>query len=400
MKKIIPAVIGLGYVGLPIFLQVNKKFQSVGFDINTKRIKDLIDCHDTNNEFVSKELKIRNKSKFTRKINDLKKSNFFIVTVPTPVLNNKKPDLRPLKSACEILKKVIKDDDIVFFESTVYPGVTRYLRNKYFKKKRIWIGYSPERINPGDKKNTIKTIKKIVSFDPCPKKIKSNILNVYRTITKNIILSNSIENAEMSKVIENIQRDINIAFMNEILMVSKKLNLNFKEVIKLAKTKWNFLNFSPGLVGGHCLPVDPFYLYHLAKRKNYNAKFMLAGRSVNDEVSKFIKDEIKKKIRKIKANKILILGLSYKANVADSRNSLAIKIYLDLKKIYKKNLFGYDPIIDQKNQNKYKLIKSLANIDTYDLIIPLVNHKIFVQKFYNNFVKNKKRYYDPFNYFN
>jgi len=400
MKKIIPAVIGLGYVGLPIFLQVNKKFQSFGFDINAKRIKDLIDCHDTNNEFVSKELKIRNKSKFTRKINDLKKSNFFIVTVPTPVLNNKKPDLRPLKSACEILKKVIKDDDIVFFESTVYPGVTRYLRNKYFKKKRIWIGYSPERINPGDKKNTIKTIKKIVSFDPCPKKIKSNILNVYRTITKNIILSNSIENAEMSKVIENIQRDINIAFMNEILMVSKKLNLNFKEVIKLAKTKWNFLNFSPGLVGGHCLPVDPFYLYHLAKRKNHNAKFMLAGRSVNDEVSKFIKDEIKKKIRKIKANKILILGLSYKANVADSRNSLAIKIYLDLKKIYKKNLFGYDPIIDQKNQNKYKLIKSLANIDTYDLIIPLVNHKIFVQKFYNNFVKNKKRYYDPFNYFN
>ena len=400
MKKIIPAVIGLGYVGLPIFLQVNKKFQSVGFDINAKRIKDLIDCHDTNNEFVSKELKIRNKSKFTRKINDLKKSNFFIVTVPTPVLNNKKPDLRPLKSACEILKKVIKDDDIVFFESTVYPGVTRYLRNKYFKKKRIWIGYSPERINPGDKKNTIKTIKKIVSFDPCPKKIKSNILNVYRTITKNIILSNSIENAEMSKVIENIQRDINIAFMNEILMVSKKLNLNFKEVIKLAKTKWNFLNFSPGLVGGHCLPVDPFYLYHLAKRKNHNAKFMLAGRSVNDELSKFIKDEIKKKIRKIKANKILILGLSYKANVADSRNSLAIKIYLDLKKIYKKNLFGYDPIIDQKNQNKYNLIKSLANIDTYDLIIPLVNHKIFVQKFYDNFVKNKKRYYDPFNYFN
>ena len=400
MKKIIPAVIGLGYVGLPIFLRVHKKFQSFGFDINSKRVKELNNCVDTNNEFVSKELKIKNNSKFTRKINDLKKSNFFIVTVPTPVFNNKKPDLRPLRSACEILKKVIKDDDIIFFESTVYPGVTRYLRNKYFKKKKIWIGYSPERINPGDKKNTIKTIKKIVSFDPCPKKIKSNILNVYKTITKNIILSNSIENAEMSKVIENIQRDINIAFMNEILMVSKKLNLNFKEVIKLAKTKWNFLNFSPGLVGGHCLPVDPFYLYHLAKRKNYNAKFMLAGRSVNDEVSEFIKDEIQKKIKKIKANKILILGLSYKANVADSRNSLAIKIYLDLKKQYKKNLFGYDPIINQKNQEKYNLIKSLNNIDTYDLIIPLVNHKIFFQKFFKNYIKNKKRYFDPFNYFN
>ena len=400
MKQIYPTVIGLGYVGLPIFLRLIKKFKCTGFDINSQRILQLKKGIDQNKEFTKKDLILTNDSTFSNKLKKSSFNRFYIITVPTPVLTNKKPDLRPLKVACENLKKVIKDGDIIFFESTVYPGLTRSLNQKYFKNKKIYLGYSPERINPGDKKNTIKTIKKIVSFDPCPKKIKSNILNVYRTITKNIILSNSIENAEMSKVIENIQRDINIAFMNEILMVSKKLNLNFKEVIKLAKTKWNFLNFSPGLVGGHCLPVDPFYLYHLAKRKNHNAKFMLAGRSVNDELSKFIKDEIKKKIRKIKANKILILGLSYKANVADSRNSLAIKIYLDLKKIYKKNLFGYDPIIDQKNQNKYKLIKSLANIDTYDLIIPLVNHKIFVQKFYNNFVKNKKRYYDPFNYFN
>ena len=400
MKQIYPTVIGLGYVGLPIFLRLIKKFKCTGFDINSQRILQLKKGIDQNKEFTKKDLILTNDSTFSNKLKKSSFNRFYIITVPTPVLTNKKPDLRPLKVACENLKKVIKDGDIIFFESTVYPGLTRSLNQKYFKNKKIYLGYSPERINPGDKKNTIKTIKKIVSFDPCPKKIKSNILNVYRTITKNIILSNSIENAEMSKVIENIQRDINIAFMNEILMISKKLNLNFKEVIKLAKTKWNFLNFSPGLVGGHCLPVDPFYLYHLAKRKNHNAKFMLAGRSVNDELSKFIKDEIKKKIRKIKANKILILGLSYKANVADSRNSLAIKIYLDLKKIYKKNLFGYDPIIDQKNQNKYKLIKSLANIDTYDLIIPLVNHKIFVQKFYNNFVKNKKRYYDPFNYFN
>ena len=228
----------------------------------------------------------------------MRKSSFYIITVPTPIFDNKKPDLRPLKSACEILKKVIKNDDIIFFESTVYPGVTRYLKNKYFKKKKIWIGYSPESINPGDKKHTVKNIKKIVSFDPCPKKIRSDILNVYRTITKNIILSYSIENAEMSKVIENIQRDINIAFMNEIFMVSKKLNLDFKEIIKLAKTKWNFLNFSPGLVGGHCLPVDPFYLYYLAKKKKYNAQFMLAGREVNDAVSDFVRNQIEKKIRK------------------------------------------------------------------------------------------------------
>ncbi len=400
MKKILPAIIGLGYVGLPIFLRLKNKFNSVGFDINTKRINQLKKFKDQNKEYNSNDLKFKKFSKFSFNIKDLRKCNFFIITVPTPVFNNKKPDLRPLRSACEILKKVIKDDDIIFLESTVYPGVTRYLKNKYFKEKKIWIGYSPERINPGDKKNTIKNIKKIVSFDPCPKKIKSIIFSVYTTITKNIVLSNSIENAEMSKVIENIQRDINIAFMNEILMVSKKLDLDFKEVIKLAKTKWNFLNFSPGLVGGHCLPVDPFYLYHLAKRKNHNAKFMLAGRRVNDEVSKFIKDEIQKKIRKIKANKILVLGLSYKANVADSRNSLAIKIYLDLKKKYKRNLFGYDPIIDQKNQDKYNLIKSLDNINTYDLIIPLINHKIFIKKFYSDFVKNRKRYFDPFNYFN
>ena len=316
MKKIIPAVIGLGYVGLPTFLRLNKKFNCIGFDTDFERIKQLKNFKDRNKEFKSNELKLRASSKFTNNPKDLKKGNFFIITVPTPIFEDKKPDLRFLNKACKNLKSIIKDKDIIFFESTVYPGLSRYLKNRYFKKKKIWLGYSPERINPGDKVNTVQNIKKIVSFDPCTPEIKKKILEVYKSITKKIVLSNSIENAEMSKVIENIQRDINIAFMNEIFMVSQKLGLNFREIIELAKTKWNFLNYSPGLVGGHCLPVDPFYLYYLAMKKNYNAQFMLAGRKVNDEVSNFVKKEIEKKIKQINAKKILLLGLTVPVSVS------------------------------------------------------------------------------------
>ena len=191
-------------------------------------------------------------------------------------------------------------------------------------------------------------------------------MQVYRIISPNIVLSRSIENAEMSKVIENIQRDINIAFMNEIFMVCKKLNLDFVEVIKLAKTKWNFLNFSPGLVGGHCLPVDPFYLYHLAKKNNYNAKFMLSGRLINDQFSDFVEDEIKNRINSKKIKKILILGVSYKANVADLRNSLALKIYLRLKKKFKNKIFAFDTVIDKN------LLENLIYIKRYLKLIIMI----------------------------
>ena len=332
MKKILPAVIGLGYVGLPIFIRLNRKFRCVGFDINENRIEELKKLRDYNKEFKSIDLKGKNGSIYSNKISDLKRCNFYIVTVPTPIFKNKSPNLEPLYNACSILKKVISNDDIIFFESTVYPGVTRSLKKKFLNNKKVYIGYSPERINPGDKINTVKTIKKIVSFDRCSSTVKTKIIEVYKTITKNLVLTNSIENAEMSKVIENIQRDINIAFMNEIFMVSKKLNLDFQEIIKLAKTKWNFLNFSPGLVGGHCLPVDPFYLYYLANKKKHKAKFMLSGRQVNDQISHFIQKEIEIKIKKNNLKKILILGISYKANVSDLRNSLALKIYQNLKK--------------------------------------------------------------------
>ncbi len=225
------------------------------------------------------------------------------------------------------------------------------------------------------------------------------MLDVYKSITKNIILSNSVENAEMSKVIENIQRDINIAFMNEILMVCKKLKLDFIEVIKLAKTKWNFLSFSPGLVGGHCLPVDPFYLYHLARKNNYNAKFMLSGRLVNDQLSDYVEDEIKNQINSKKIKKILILGVSYKANVADLRNSLALQIYLKLKKKFKNKIFAFDSVIDKDSAQKFKIYQKISKINNYDLIVPLVNHTDLKNRFFSNYILRKDRYLDFFNYF-
>ena len=398
-RKIKIAVIGLGYVGLPTYLRLEKKFICVGFDINKDRIYQLKNRFDVNKEFSFNDLKLNKKSKFSNKVSDLNDSNFYIITVPTPIYPNKKPDLRPLEKSCKILNKVIKNEDIIFFESTVYPGLIRSLKNRYFKNKKIFLGYSPERLNPGDKVNTIKKIKKIVSYDSCPNIIKKNISKVYNTISTNIVFSKSIENAEMSKVIENIQRDINIAFMNEIFMVCKKSNLNFKEVIKLAKTKWNFLDFSPGLVGGHCLPVDPYYFYHYAKTKGHNAQFMLSGRKVNDELEYFIFKKIVEKIKSEKLKKILILGVSYKAQVSDLRNSLALNLYLKLKKKFKNKINAYDPKIDKLQSKKFNTLNKIKKMNNYDLIIPLVNHKNFKNKFYRDYKKNKFKYLDIFNYF-
>ena len=405
MKKILPAIIGLGYVGLPIFLRLKNNFNCVGFDINKKRINQLTKKNfDINSEFKRKDLKIYNNSQFTKNESLLKNCNFFIVSVPTPIKKNKTPDLKLMRKACITISKYLKKDDIIFFESTVYPGVTRSLAVKYFSKKNFeinkdfWLGYSPERINPGDKKHTISKISKIVGFENCPNRIERKILSVYKCISKKIVRTNTLEHAEMSKVIENIQRDINIAFMNEIFMVCEKLNLDFFEVVRLAKTKWNFLDFKPGLVGGHCLPVDPFYLYHLSKLRGHNANFMLAGRNVNDQLQKFLEKIILKKIVKEKSKKILICGITYKANVPDLRNSLAFNIYLNLKK--KKNLLvnAYDPIVDKLSQKKYNIKKSIKNLAYYDLIIVLVKHKNYLKILENHKKKSLNKYLDIFRY--
>ena len=396
MNKIKVGILGLGYVGLPIFMSLKNKFETIGFDIDQNRISELKKKYDKNYEFTKKQLNTNKESYYSNNIKDLKKCNFFIVTVTTPVNLKKEPDFKPLFSACSILKKVTSNNDIVFFESTVYPGTTNFLKKKFFEKKKLIFGYSPERINPGDKINTLKKIHKIVSFEGNNKKIKKKILSVYKHISNNLVISNSIENAEMSKVIENIQRDINIAFMNEILMVCEKLNLNFNEVLNLAKTKWNFLDFSPGLVGGHCLPVDPYYLYTLAKKRGHDAKFMLAGRRVNDYLVKFLEKKIFEKIKKIKNKKILICGLTYKPNVSDTRNSLALKIFKNINVKKNINIEAYDPIINIKNSKDKNINDKIKNLSKYGLIIILVNHSKYLSQLKKHKIKNEKKYYDPF----
>ena len=268
--KIIPSVIGLGYVGLPLFIRLQKKFRTIGFDTDISRILKLNHKVDINKEFSKKDLILKKGSFFTKKVSRLKKSNFFIITVPTPVNKNNIPNLKYLKKSCLIVGKILKKNDIVFFESTVYPGVTENFCAKILEKKSklrlnrdFFIGYSPERINPGDKNHSVDKIFKIVSTNN--QSTMKVAKKVYSCISKKLTFTFNIKEAESAKVIENIQRDLNIGLMNEIYKVCYKSNINFKNVIKLASTKWNFLKFNPGLVGGHCLPVDPYYYSSFAK---------------------------------------------------------------------------------------------------------------------------------------
>ena len=400
-----PCIVGLGYVGLPIFLRLSKNYSTIGFDINKSRIKELKSKIDLNSEYKKKELILNNNSNFTYNEKDIQSCNFFIITVPTPIYKNKKPDLRPLILATKIISKYIKKKDIVFYESTVYPGVTEEVCSKIIEKvsklksqQDFFVGYSPERINPGDSEHKVEKINKIVAFKEVPYEIKNKIINVYKKISKKIILSNSIKESETSKVIENIQRDINIAFVNEIFMICRKLDLNFSNIIKLASTKWNFLKFSPGLVGGHCLPVDPYYLSALAKKNSINAKFMLAGRTVNNEMENFVYKSIVKKINSLNCKKILIAGVTYKANVADVRNSLALNIYKRLKKNKNFNTYCYDPIINNKHTKKYKILDSLNFKVNFDLIVPLVPHAKLLKDL--NLYKSKRAiFFDIFDFY-
>jgi len=373
MKKILPCVIGLGYVGLPVFISLKKKFKVVGFDTNKKRVSNLNNLIDTNREFIKNDLRIKNKSIITDKPEKIKNCNFYIVTVPTPIKNNYTPDLRYIRSAFNLIAKNLKKDDIIFLESTVYPGTTEIfcknilLKNKKsINKKNFFLGYSSERINPGDKKHNVRNIKKVVSID-ANKNITNIVRLVYRTISKKIIFSHKIKETELSKLIENTQRDINISLMNEIMILCKKTKIDYEEVIRLAKTKWNFLNFSPGLVGGHCLPVDPYYLSYFANKSNYNTKITLAGRETNNSMTNFtfnlINKEIKRKTEK-KNIKISVAGLTYKPNVSDLRNSLALKIYKKLDDARNQNLIGSSldaTIILHANTKTFTLLKDFKD---------------------------------------
>ena len=391
-------VIGLGYVGLPICLKLAKNFKTVGFDINTKRINSLKNQIDLNHEFKRKDLKKKNLI-FSKEIRDLDKCNFYIICVPTPITNSKLPDLRYIEASFKLLSKILKKGDIIILESTVYPGVTETFAKKLEKKTKLRnnrdfsVCYSPERINPGDKKNNLNRINKVLAYEGESQKVKTLLKNVYEKICKKLVFSKNIKEAETAKGIENIQRDLNIALFNEILIICNRLNLDFNEVIRLASTKWNFINFSPGLVGGHCLPVDPYYLTYIAKKKGYKSKVTLSGRYVNNYMKKYVIDFADFYLRKsqIKKNKIkiCIVGLTYKYGVSDIRNSQKIEIFKHFKKKFKQTKC-FDPFFESTDNLKFNELKK------YNFFIFLSKRK----KFSNiaNLV-DKKKIIDPFFYY-
>ncbi len=381
-KKILPAIIGLGYVGLPVFLRLQRKFKTIGYDINKKRVISLNKKIDHNKEFKPNNLRILNRSEITFDKKKIKSTNFYIICVPTPIFENKRPNLGPLISATRVISKIIKKGDIIFYESTVAPGTTEKmtrileLRSKMKEGKDFCVGYSPERINPGDKKNVIEKINKIVAFEHKNNSEILRIKKVYKNLSKKIIFSNKIKEAETAKVIENIQRDLNIAFINEVLVFSRKFGLDFKKIYNLASSKWNFVRFKQGIVGVHCLPFDPYYLSNFSLSKNFKLKTVLAGREVNEKMVEFSVDQIKREVSKNFQNKkILLMGLSYKPNVSDIRNSLSLKIYQKIKRKCK-NTYAFDPLCTKKDQISYKINNSLKD-EKYDLAVILTKHKIF-----------------------
>ena len=388
MKKI--TIIGLGYVGLPLAIEFGKKFNVIGFDISKPRIYELKRGIDSNGEFTDNEI-LQNKIQFTHLEKDVRNSEFYIITVPTPLKKSKKPDLRPLKNASQIVGKKIKKGDIVIYESTVYPGCTEDecvpILEKYSDlvyNVDFFCGYSPERINPGDKKRKLPSIKKVVSGSNS--KVSNIVNDLYsKIITAGTHIAPSIKVAEASKIIENVQRDVNISLMNEFALIFEKLNLDTKEVLDAASTKWNFLNFKPGLVGGHCIGIDPYYLAYKSEKSGYKPKVLLSGRKVNNNISKNIFKSIQKQCIKLdidlKKCKILILGITFKENCSDIRNSKVIDVIEELK-TYGANVSVCDPCAYQDEVKSHLGLDFLPinEIDTseYSGIILAVAHDQFL----------------------
>ncbi|WP_323668455.1 Vi polysaccharide biosynthesis UDP-N-acetylglucosamine C-6 dehydrogenase TviB [Aliarcobacter butzleri] len=390
MSKI--CVIGLGYVGLPLAHAFSTKYEVVGFDISKWRIDELSSGYDRTLELTENQVKeaIKNGMKFSLDINDIKDCNIYIVTVPTPIDKNKRPDLTPLIKASETVGKVLKKDDIVIYESTVYPGATEEdcvpVLEKFSNLKfnvDFFCGYSPERINPGDKEHTVTKILKVTSGST--PEIGKKVNELYASIiTAGTHLAATIKVAEAAKVIENSQRDINIAFVNELAIIFNKLGINTNDVLAAAGTKWNFLPFKPGLVGGHCIGVDPYYLTHKAQSIGYNPEIILAGRRLNDNMGIYVANQVIKlmikKGHKIEGSKVLVLGITFKENCPDIRNSRVIDVIEELQE-FGCNIDIYDPWADTKEvEHEYnlKLIKEL-NIAEYEAIVLAVAHNEFKQ---------------------
>ena len=383
-KKKKLAVIGLGYVGLPIALEFAKKIKVIGFDINAERVEMM-----RNNIDPSQELEAADFAgcdiEFTNDLDVLRQANFFIVAVPTPVDEHNVPDLRPVQRASETIGKVLKKGDYVVYESTVYPGCTEEdcvpIIEKLSGLKMVddyKIGYSPERINPGDKEHTITTIIKVVSG--CCAESLDVIAKVYELVVKaGVHRASSIKVAEAAKIIENTQRDLNIALMNELSIIFDKMNINTYEVLEAAGTKWNFLKFQPGLVGGHCIGVDPYYLTYKSKKLGYNSQVILAGRFINDAMSGYVARKILKHIIRYNGNvkdaKVLLMGATFKENVSDIRNSKVADVVKELRS-FSLNVDVVDPYADSdelKHEYGFELTANPGN--DYDAVIVTVPHK-------------------------
>ena len=382
------AIIGLGYVGLPLAVEFGKKVPVVGFDIHQKRIDELQSGQDHTLEVSPKELKQATHLSYTTNLQQLADCNFFIVTVPTPIDEFKQPDLTPLVKASESIARVLKKGDVVVYESTVYPGATEEVcipvleKNSGLKfNQHFYAGYSPERINPGDKLHRVTNILKITSGST--PEVADYVDQVYNLIIEvGTHKAASIKVAEAAKVIENTQRDVNIALINELALIFNKMGIDTEDVLTAAGTKWNFLPFRPGLVGGHCIGVDPYYLTHKAQSMGYHPEIILAGRRLNDGmgayvVTQLVKAMLKKRIQ-VEDAKVLILGLSFKENCPDIRNTRIIDIVNELKE-YHTQIDVYDPWVDAAEAEHEYGISPISNLENgkYDAVILAVAHQQF-----------------------
>ena len=378
------AVIGLGYVGLPLAVEFGKKYPVLGFDINKKRVEELGNGYDRTQEVEPEELKNSSNLIFSTNTEDLENYNVFIVTVPTPIDNYKKPDLTPLLSASKTIGKILKKDDLVIYESTVYPGCTEEDCVPVLEKESglkfnqdFFCGYSPERINPGDKINTLTKIKKVTSGST--PEIADFVNDLYGSIiTAGTYKATSIKVAEASKAIENAQRDVNISFVNELALIFDKMGIDTSEVLEAAGTKWNFLKFKPGLVGGHCIGVDPYYLLHKSESLGYYPQVILSGRRVNDNMGIFVANKLIKLLikngHKIEGSKVLILGITFKENCPDIRNSRVVDVYNELKE-FGVNVTVHDPYADAQEVKEEYGIEIIPDLlDKYDGILLAVSH--------------------------
>tara|TARA_B100001057_G_scaffold296302_1_gene296447 strand:- start:6079 stop:7329 length:1251 start_codon:yes stop_codon:yes gene_type:complete len=386
-------VIGLGYVGLPLAVSFSKNFKTIGFDINKNRIIQINNGLDITNEISRSELQqvLANGFEATFMLEKLKNCNVYIVTVPTPIDKNKNPDLSHLIKATESVSSIISKGDFIIYESTVYPGATEeigipILENKNLKlNEDFYVGFSPERINPGDKEHTFEKIDKVVSGS------NEYALDIISRLYSKVIKAKihpvtSIKVAEAAKVIENTQRDLNIAFVNELSQIFKKMDIDTTEVLQAASTKWNFLNFKPGLVGGHCIGIDPYYLAYKAKEIGYNPEVILSGRKTNESVPEFIFQTIigKLKEKEIKAKNVLILGATFKENCPDIRNSKSEDLY----NIFNTNQFSckiHDPVADQDEMKNLYNKDFIENLDTnFEIIVIAVGHNQFFDLKFEN----------------